>query len=113
MTSLNGYYLIANVIDSATYTIILTTTQTYTSGGETYKLVLYNQRNLTPDRQSMHQANSWNPIYYKMLADIGNNATNKYTSEEITTSYKTAFNTVVENFINLEDRTSRIIQETY
>ncbi len=113
MTDLNGYQIIANVIDVDTYTITLTTTQTYTSGGETYKLTLYNQRNLTPDYQSMHQTNSWNPIYYKMLSGIGINATNIYTSEEITAPYQTGFNTVVENFIDLENRTSKIIQETY
>ena len=63
MTALNGYKIIANVIDTATYTIILTTKQTYISGGETYKLTLYNQRRLTPDYQSLHQAISLNPIY--------------------------------------------------
>ena len=113
MTDLNGFHIIASVIDSATYTITLTTTQTYTSGGESYKLTLYNQRNLTPDYQSTHQANTWNPIYYKMLSEIGDNASNIYTSEEITAPYQTGFNTVVENFIDLENRTSKIIQETY
>jgi hypothetical protein len=48
-----------------------------------------------------------------MLAGVGNSLTNVYTEETIVCPYQTTFNTVVENFIDLEDRTSRIIQETY
>ena len=113
MTDLNGVRTLKAIVDSNTYDVNLTTSQTYTSGGWGYKLNAYTYLILTPNYQSIHQANSWNPIFYKMLADIGNNSTNKYILEKIRTSYQTTYKTVVENFIDLKEQTSNIVQETY
>lgn len=52
--------------------------------------------------------NNYNAIAYKVRAETTN-----YTEEEIVTSVQDTYKTVVENFIDLENQTSRIVQETY
>ena len=114
MTDLNGVRTVFARWDVNVYDVLLSTTQTYTSGGWGYKLNVYSHSILTPNYQSIHLPNSWNTIYYKMLADIGNNSTNEYISEKIKTSYQTTFLlSVLENFIDLKEQTSNIVQEAY
>jgi len=93
----------------------LTTGQTYTSGGKAIELQNNAYRDLIPNAVSIDKevTDKWNPIHYKMTADVGNQVDNDYLSETIECPYNTTFYTVVENFIDLENRTSKIIQEDY
>lgn len=90
MTDINGRFEISAVVSSKSFKIAVTTIQTYTSGGV---IVL---------------ANSINCALQKCQAK------NKdYTRQTIECPIKTTISTVVENFIDLEEQTSKIIQETY
>lgn len=113
MTDLNGNKYLVSGVTTNTFDIIDSTVQTYTSGGDVIELQNNTYRDLTPNYNPEHLSDTWNPIYYKMLADVGDSVTNDYQQEEIECPYNITFNTVAENFIDIENRTSRIIQETY
>jgi len=115
MTDLNDTLFLVSSVTANTYEVLLTTGQTYTSGGKAIELQNNAYRDLIPNAVSIDKevTDKWNPIHYKMTADVGNQVDNDYLSETIECPYNTTFYTVVENFIDLENRTSKIIQEDY
>lgn len=113
MTDLNGVKFSVSGVTTYTFNIISSTVQSYISGGRTIELVNNTYRYLTPSYNLQHESDTWNPIYYKMVAGVGNSVTNVYTEQSIICPYQTTFKAIVENFIDLENRTSKIIQETY
>lgn len=69
---------------------------------------LYNYRVMLPTYDLAHPLNNWNPALQKIKA-----YTQNYTKEKIRCPIQTTITDVLENYIDLETRTSEIVQEEY
>jgi hypothetical protein len=112
MTDLNNVFTVDTIINANNFLVPLATAQTYTSGGKSYTMGSSVYKVLVPSYTGSHGTDTWNPLQRKMLADIGY-VDNFYTKKIIECPIQTTFTPVVENFIDLENRTSKIIQESY
>ena len=125
MTDINNLWLVATtrvsgIVNSTNFNIDIPSDQTYLEGGWIYKDTLLNLLNsfdwgfILPneisatDPGSIDYAHILNPIKYKVKSLV-----NDYTQYEIECPIEDTDKTVIENFIDLGNRTSKIIQEVY